>query len=785
MSALTLDGTTGLVVEGVLKGTLLLLLLFVTTPLIRRLSAGTRHLVWGLGLVALTLLPFLSRALPWRIGVLPAIAAAPTDAPTAGVEATGVKHEKKVTGAPNTVGPNTAVAGGAERRDEQDAAVPPAPTAPIDWLRVAFLVWAAGAAAVMVRLYMGRRAVRRFAARATPATEREWVLSVARATDRLGLPDAPEVFFSEDLPLPVTTGVRRPIVLLPSSAEEWPAARRDSVVLHELAHIQRHDLLTHMVARFLCALWWFHPLAWRALARFRAESERAADDLVLASGRRASDYAQDLLAVVQGAGRASAPALALAMAQRSDFEGRLLAILEPGASRRGVTPMTAIPMVLVVSLFTFPLAALGPSRPVPAAKPETPAAPAPSAAPAPAVHPMSAAPATPEVAAPVVGTDEAKRVPLSGTVGSLTLLLRDPVAEVRLAAVSSLGRLGDTTVVSALIQALSNDTDDGVRKAAAWALGQLENATAVPALSNALKRDKNIEVRRNAAWALGQIEDAGAVEALGAAVTDPDQELREKAVWALGQIEDAKAVPFLTPALRDRDPEIRAQAAWALGQIESKDAVDGLSRAVTDSSKHVRSQVAWALGQIEDASAVPALSKLLKDPEPEVRKQAAWALGQIESGSSVEALTAALRDSDADVRQQSAWALGQIEDASAATALEAALSDTDLDVRKMAAWAIGQLNLRRLPAGIITTFNDANPEVRKMAAWAAGQTGDAAAITGLNKLLTDQNQDVQKMALWALGQIDDPRAMEGLTRLLQSADPEMRRRAAEAMGREH
>jgi HEAT repeat protein/beta-lactamase regulating signal transducer with metallopeptidase domain len=781
MNAHLLDGTFGLVIEGVLKGTLLLLLLFLASPLLHRLSAGTRALAWGFGLVALTALPFLSRMVPWKIGVIPVVAAAPATGPAiTKVEGASTSNPSTVH-APTTSGPrNSGPSTGGEQGTEV-ASVPVTSDLPVDWAQLLLFTWVAGTVVVLTRLYLGRRTVRRFAARATPATEREWVLSVARATDRLGLADAPEVYFSEDLPLPVTTGVRRPIVLLPTSASEWPAERRDSVVLHELAHIQRHDLFTHTVARFLCALWWFHPLAWRALGRFRAESERAADDLVLASGRRASDYAQDLLAVVQGAGRASAPALALAMAQRSDFEGRLLAILEPGASRRGVTPMTAIPMILAVSLFTFPLAALGPNR---VATPATPETPAPSLVVAPAAKAMPAVPAAP-AANVEFDRDAAVRYPLSGRAAALAAALSDPVADVRMAAVSALGRLGDTTVVNALINALTNDTDDGVRKAAAWALGELENSTAVPALSTALRRDRNIEVRRNAAWALGQIEDAGAVDALGAALSDPDEDLKNKAVWALGQIEDAKAVPFLVPLLRDRDPDVRAQTAWALGQIESKDAVEGLSRAVTDTNTHVRSQVAWALGQIEDASSVPALKTLLKDADPDVRQQAAWALGQVESKAATDALIVALKDSDADVRQQAAWALGQIEDVAALPGLEAAITDSDIDVRKMAIWAIGQLNASKAPAGLLKAFEDANAEVRKNAAWAAGQIEDPAAIPGLTKLLTDSDREVQRTALWALGQIDDPRALDGLTKLLQSTDPEMRRRAAEAMGRDH
>lgn len=773
MNALTFTGPAGLLVDAVLKGTLFLTLLFLASPLLQRLSAGARHLVWGTGLVLLVALPLLSRVMPWHIGVLPAVARAKVEAPRAA-------PEHSTTAAPSVgVNSNAAPTDGVSQPGGAHGLVIPSWYSSIDPGTALVSIWGLGFVLVLLRLWLARRSAQQLLAGARTVSGADWDRAAIRAADHLSLDDLPALRISAELPLPITLGVRHPAILLPEEAEQWPEARRSSVLLHEMAHIRRRDVVTHLAARLACAAWWFHPLAWRALTRFRLESERAADDLVLAAGRRASEYAQDLLAVVQEAGRVGAPIHALAMSQRADFEGRLLAILEPGASRRGVTPMTAIPLVLVVSLVAFPLAAIGPAR---AAAPEKVVPPV-------AVMPTIStsrheAPAVPVIPPTPVTHATSSARPVAA-VAALVTALADPDVEVRRAAVHSLGQLGDTTVVAALTQALANDADEGVRRAAAWALGQLEQASAVPALSAALRHDHDLEVRRNCAWALGQIEDASAVDALGAVLNDPDAELRKKAVWALGQIESVRSVPLLIPVLRDADPDARSQAAWALGQIESKDATEALSNAASDSSREVRSQIAWALGQIEDARAVPALTRLLRDPVAQVRKQAAWALGQIENKESVQPLAAALRDADAEVRSQAAWALGQIEDPSVASALEGVLRDDNKDARKNAAWALGQLNVRTIPPGLITSFDDPDADVRKTAAWAAGQIKDPAAIMGLTKLLSDSDRDVQKTALWALSQIDDPRALEGVTKLLRSSDAELRKAAAQALGRDH
>ena len=88
------------------------------------------------------------------------------------------------------------------------------------------------------------------------------------------------------------------------------------------------NILSHLAR----ALYWINPLAWLAASGLRYEGERAADDAVLRAGARASDYADHLLDIVKSVGQ-PVPKIALAMARSSDFEGRLLAILEPGVPR--------------------------------------------------------------------------------------------------------------------------------------------------------------------------------------------------------------------------------------------------------------------------------------------------------------------------------------------------------------------------------------------------------------------------------------------------------------------
>lgn len=147
-------------------------------------------------------------------------------------------------------------------------------------------------------------------------------------------------------------------MLLPEQSVSWSEECLQAALLHELAHVQRWDWATQVTARLVCALYWWHPIVWFAAKQARAESERACDDLVLGTGVKAADYAQRLVEVVRSMPAGSqSRSVAIAMAQPSEVEGRLRAVLAKGCSRRPLTRRQTMGSFVVVMLLTLPLAA--------------------------------------------------------------------------------------------------------------------------------------------------------------------------------------------------------------------------------------------------------------------------------------------------------------------------------------------------------------------------------------------------------------------------------------------
>lgn len=88
----------------------------------------------------------------------------------------------------------------------------------------------------------------------------------------------PRLRVTDAVHAPALFGVWRPMILLPRQvAAECDGASLKLILLHEVAHLQRRDLWTQLVASLILAVHWFNPLAWWATRKLRVEAEMAAD----------------------------------------------------------------------------------------------------------------------------------------------------------------------------------------------------------------------------------------------------------------------------------------------------------------------------------------------------------------------------------------------------------------------------------------------------------------------------------------------------------------------------
>lgn len=197
-------------------------------------------------------------------------------------------------------------------------------------------IWIAGIFVVLSRLVAG-------------------VLTVAGWTRRARRMN--HLLISDLATTPMTWGVFRPVILFPACAEEWTNEQMELALRHEQAHVARYDWLWQMLAHAINAVFWFHPLVWLANAELRREAESAADDMVLASGVDAADYAGQLVRVARFL--ASTPPLgAVPMARSKMLESRVREILDPVRRRGQASVVTRAAVAVFAGVCLVPLLAL-------------------------------------------------------------------------------------------------------------------------------------------------------------------------------------------------------------------------------------------------------------------------------------------------------------------------------------------------------------------------------------------------------------------------------------------
>ena len=232
------------------------------------------------------------------------------------------------------------------------------------------LAWGIGIAIVVLRFVFGIQAVWNLKRNSRPTADPHWLELLANLKRILGVTSRVELRIGGEGIPPMTWGIFRHTILLPSSAAGWASERLSHAIAHELAHVKRGDGVLQMAIQPACAVYWFHPLVWVAAYRMRVERERACDDEVLNTGVNPEDYADHLLQIAReatihwgGAG--------VAMTHRSGFATRLHAILDSKNNRRSLSRRSIAAFAGATVLVTVFLATLN-LRAVP-----TPQAPAP------------------------------------------------------------------------------------------------------------------------------------------------------------------------------------------------------------------------------------------------------------------------------------------------------------------------------------------------------------------------------------------------------------------------
>jgi beta-lactamase regulating signal transducer with metallopeptidase domain len=208
----------------------------------------------------------------------------------------------------------------------------------LSWPRILFLCWSIGAAALIARILFTCRQLSRVLADAKEVSETTVLHLFTGCADELGVKAPVRLVESRSVSSPLIHGFLRPRLLLPIGLSEdlsWDELR--FVLLHELAHVKRRDILQNWLGTLLQIVHWFNPLIWLAFARWRADRELACDALALetAGAEKKCEYGRTILRLLEASPRVlRAPAMVGILEDKRQLRERIAMIAAFAPGRR-------------------------------------------------------------------------------------------------------------------------------------------------------------------------------------------------------------------------------------------------------------------------------------------------------------------------------------------------------------------------------------------------------------------------------------------------------------------
>ncbi|MBA4148139.1 MAG: SEL1-like repeat protein [Verrucomicrobia bacterium] len=177
------------------------------------------------------------------------------------------------------------------------------------------IAWLFGVSVLSIRFLTGwlylRKLVRSGVADATGPLQK----TLDDLKQRLRITRTVELLKSAMVEVPTVIGWIRPVILLPaSSLIGLTPGQLEAILVHELAHIRRHDFVVNLLQSMLEILFFYHPAIWWISKKVRHEREHCCDDVAVELSGDAVSYAR-ALATLEALRHG--PALALAASDGS------------------------------------------------------------------------------------------------------------------------------------------------------------------------------------------------------------------------------------------------------------------------------------------------------------------------------------------------------------------------------------------------------------------------------------------------------------------------------------
>lgn len=156
-------------------------------------------------------------------------------------------------------------------------------------------LWITGVAVLQARLFAQCLMARRLTRHAVSSPSASWIEAFGALKHELRISPKVRLLRSATAEVPMVVGWLTPVVLVPMSAfASLTPEQLRAVLVHELAHIRRHDHVLNAIQIFIETALFFHPVTWWLSNQIRTERENCCDDAAVRSSPHPRVFAEAL-----------------------------------------------------------------------------------------------------------------------------------------------------------------------------------------------------------------------------------------------------------------------------------------------------------------------------------------------------------------------------------------------------------------------------------------------------------------------------------------------------------
>jgi HEAT repeat protein len=319
-------------------------------------------------------------------------------------------------------------------------------------------------------------------------------------------------------------------------------------------------------------------------------------------------------------------------------------------------------------------------------------------------------------------------------------IFRSSQANIRWAAVSAVGLLGDYRIIDHLMKAVEDPEWIVRTQAVTELMGKVRDIIARRdgRLARVLIHMLSLDNEEIVTLAIDGLQEMGleTLQPLHDALQNTSPTIRANVARALGRMKSHASTPYLIERLDDEDPAVRARAAESLGLIGDKVAIEVLIHKIQDNVEKVQERAVEAIVLFGKQATIPLLNALGRERDKFAQRAILKCLGLIGDPKSAPALICYLRSSYFIVRQAAVGALVKYGP-SVSRLLLPGLSFNRAKIEHLEKDACDKTH----------------PELQLRAIKALGGLEDHRAVKLLKELVETGLPDVQEAATTALSQI--------------------------------